>query len=158
MIQTPDKIQKYTTELARRLRLRGMNEKEVEEAVRIVASRSANSGTSPWVAFGTPRTCAERFAPRPGSCPTGIRLYIVAWFTATLAGYLLILSIYADKNDKILGFLPRGTAIFLACTVLLLWASFVAIRIGRRPRTTPPCSLRTGGTNDGRCQQAHQNV
>lgn len=49
-----EKTDKYTAELARHLRFRGVDEKQVQEAVWSVESHTADSGTSPQQAFGAP--------------------------------------------------------------------------------------------------------
>ena len=103
-----EKTDKYTAELARHLRFRGVDEKQVQEAVWSVESHTADSGTSPQQAFGSPRDYARTFTPAPTAGPGDTPLYLVGWLIGTLAGALLIICLSARGQEVVLGFLPPG--------------------------------------------------
>lgn len=103
-----EKTDKYTAELARHLRFRGVDEKQVQEAVWTVESHTADSGTSPRQAFGSPRDYARTFTPATTAGPGDTPLYLVGWLIGTLAGALLIISVSAQDQEVVLGLLPPG--------------------------------------------------
>ena len=132
-----EKTDKYTAELARHLRFRGVDEKQVQEAVWTVESHTADSGTSPQQAFGSPRDYARTFTPAPTAGPGDTPLYLVGWLIGTLAGALLIISVSAQDQEVVLGFLPPAVGIVLASVILVAWGVLVLVRLTRRPKPNP---------------------
>ena len=129
-----EKTDKYTAELARHLRFRGVDEKQVQEAVWTVESHTADSGTSPRQAFGSPRDYARTFTPAPTAGPGDTPLYLVGWLIGTLAGALLIISVSAQDQEVVLGLLPPAAGIVLASVILVAWGVLVLVRLTRRPK------------------------
>ena len=132
-----EKTDKYTAELARHLRFRGVDEKQVQEAVWSVESHTADSGTSPRHAFGSPRDYARTFTPAPTAGPGDTPLYLVGWLIGTLAGALLIICLSAWGQEVVLGFLPPVAGIVLASVILVAWGVLVLVRLTRRPKPNP---------------------
>jgi len=129
-----EKTDKYTAELARHLRFRGVDEKQVQEAVWSVESHTADSGTSPQQAFGSPRDYARTFTPATTAGPGDTPLYLVGWLIGTLAGALLIISVSAQDQEVVLGLLPPAAGIVLASVILVAWGVLVLVRLTRRPK------------------------
>ena len=132
-----EKTDKYTAELARHLRFRGVDEKQVQEAVWSVESHTADSGTSPQQAFGSPQDYARTFTPAPTAGPGDTPLYLVGWLIGTLAGALLIICLSARGQEVVLGFLPPVAGIVLASVILVAWGVLVLVRLTRRPKPNP---------------------
>ena len=129
-----EKTDKYTAELARHLRFRGVDEKQVQEAVWTVESHTADSGTSPRQAFGSPRDYARTFTPATTAGPGDTPLYLVGWLIGTLAGALLIISVSAQDQEVVLGLFPPAVGIVLASVILVAWGVLVLVRLTRRPK------------------------
>lgn len=129
-----EKTDKYTAELARHLRFRGVDEKQVQEAVWSVESHTADSGTSPRQAFGSPRDYARTFTPAPTAGLGDTPLYLVGWLIGTLAGALLIISVSAQDQEVVLGLFPPAVGIVLASVILVAWGVLVLVRLTRRPK------------------------
>ncbi len=132
-----EKTDKYTAELARHLRFRGVDEKQVQEAVWSVESHTADSGTSPRQAFGSPRDYARTFTPAPTAGPGDTPLYLVGWLIGTMAGALLIISVSMRDQEVVLGFLPPAAGVVLASVMLVAWGVLVLVRLTRRPKPNP---------------------
>lgn len=111
----------------------------MQDAVWTVESHTADSGTSPWQAFGSPRNYARTFQQGTDACSWSgdTRLYLVACLIGSLAGGLLIVSVRWRNQEAIFGFLPPAAGIVLASVALVLWVVFVVLRLIRRPKRNP---------------------
>lgn len=132
-----EKTDKYTAELARHLRIRGVDEKQVQEAVWTVESHTADSGASPRQAFGSPRDYARTFTPATTASPGDTPLYLAGWLIGTLAGALLIICLSARGQEAVLGFLSPAAGIVIASVILVAWGALVLARLTRRPKPNP---------------------
>lgn len=125
---------RYTAELGRRLRLRGLDEVEIGDAIRTVEAHVHDSGRTPEESFGTPRTYARTFAPATGA-PRGAGWYVLGWLLAAAAGALLLLALDARGDDReVLGLLDPTTAVVVAVAVLVAWTGLLLLRLTRGPR------------------------
>lgn len=114
-----------------------MDEKQVQEAVWTVGSHTANSGTPPRQASGSPRDYAQTFTPATTTGPGDTPLHPVGWLVGTLAGTLLIVCLSARGQEIVLGSLPPVVGIIPASVVLVAWGVFVLVRLTRRPKPNP---------------------
>ncbi len=127
--------ERYTAELGRRLRVRGLDEVQIRDAVATVEAHLRDTGGSAEESFGSPRAYARTFAPQ-SAAPRSWRWYVVGWLVAALAGALLWLGMAASREEggDVLGFLAPAVAIGLGAGVLVGWAAILLVRLTRSPR------------------------
>lgn len=125
----PQTTKQYTTALARHLRVRGLDERQISEAARMVEAHVADSGATAQEAFGSPAHYARTFGRSTGRWGW----YVVAWLVAAMAGMLLVLSWTARDEDEVLGVIAPQVGIVVGGAVLVLWAIVVALRLTRYP-------------------------
>ncbi|GAA4627914.1 hypothetical protein [Cellulomonas oligotrophica] len=125
---------RYTSELGRRLRLRGLGDAEISEAISTVEEHVRESGHAPTESFGTPRAYARTFAAR-GAAPRRAWVYVLGWLVAAAAGALLWLGIDARADQgRVFDLLDADIAVAVSVAVLLLWVGALVHRLTRAPR------------------------
>lgn len=130
----PKGTHQYTAELARHLRLRGMDEAQILDAARTVESHVADSGGTAQETFGSPRRYARTFSPGGGSAPSGRHWYVVTWVVASLAAALLLVSWSARDEDTVLGVVDPQVGMGIGAAVLLVWLLVVGLQLTRGPQ------------------------
>lgn len=125
---------RYTADLARRLRVRGVAETEIGDAVRAVEEHVRDSGRPADEVFGPAREYARTFPPGEGA-PEGAGWYVLGWLVAAAAGALLLLGLAArGDGDDVLGLVEPTTAVVIGAVVLTCWAGVLLLRLTRGPR------------------------
>lgn len=138
----PKTTEQYNAELARHLRLRGLDEAQISEAARMVESFVADSGGTAEEAFGPSSRYARTFTPSAGSAGRGRGGYVVAWLLATLAAALLLVSWSARGQEQVLGLFTPTVGIAVGSALLLLWAFVLGLRLTSGPRRHDPSGRR----------------